>query len=374
MQSFVLPWISPVLTIDLVAVQSNWRYISSISLASVAGVIKANAYGLGASQVGCALHAAGCREFFVATLDEALAARRFLPTNALIYVLGGFRFGEEVEFIGADLIPVLCSSWAVKRWAEQNTKLNLTAQSAVKINTGMTRFGLDVSEFKSLCSETALMKAINPVLFMSHLACADEPLHPLNLSQQRVFAQCTSWVKKILPHARISLANSSGIFLGSGWHYDLVRPGAALYGINPQPAHANPMCSVVKLSLPIIQIRTLDEAATLGYAAESSLSKGGRVAVVAGGYADGLHRTLGGQPEGELFGETVKSIGRISMDATIFDISNVQVPTEQLLGQSIEVINDHFSLEYLTRKNNLLGYEVLTSLGSRYTRNYLLGT
>lgn len=362
------------LTIDLVAVQSNWRHISSISLASVAGVIKANAYGLGASQVGCALYAAGCREFFVATLDEALAARRFLPADALIYVLGGFRFGEEAEFIDTDLIPVLCSSWAVKRWAEQNTKLNLTARSALKINTGMTRFGLDVSEFKSLCNDTALMKAISPVLFMSHLACADEPLHPLNASQQQAFAQCVSCAKRILPHARISLANSSGIFLGSEWHYDLVRPGAALYGINPQPEHANPMRSVVKLSLPIIQIRTLEEEATLGYAAESSLPKGGRVAVVAGGYADGLHRTLGGQPEGELFGETVKSIGRISMDAAIFDISNVQVPTEQLLGQSIEVINDHFSLAYLTRKNNLLGYEVLTSLGCRYTRNYLLGT
>lgn len=361
------------LTIDLAAIKSNWLQLSSMSLNSVAGVIKANSYGLGASLVGRALHDVGCREFFVATLDEALAARKMLPENAVIYVLGGARAGEEREFIEANLIPVLCSIYAVQDWAQQNMALNIAAPSAVKVNTGMTRLGLDVGEFQSLCNDLSLIKAIAPVLLMSHLACADEPLHPLNTFQQKRFVECAARVKKILPCTRLSLANSSGIFLGDSWHYDLVRPGAALYGINPQPSRANPMKQVVKLALPIIQIRTLDENASLGYAAEACLPKGSRVAVVAGGYADGAHRILGLEPEGYLCGYQVKAIGRVSMDLTIFDISAVPLTTEQLLGQSIEVINDTLTLDYLTRKNNLLGYEVLTSLGGRYKRNYLVG-
>lgn len=361
------------LTIDLAGIQANWLYISSLSQGAVAGVIKANAYGLGALQVGLSLYAVGCREFFVATLDEGLAARGFLPKDAVIYVLGGPRIDEEQEFIKANLIPVLSSFSQVTGWAQQNREREFVSPSAVKINTGMTRLGLDIHEFKSLCDDVVLIKMINPVLFMSHLACADNPLHPLNTSQQQKFADCAFSVRKVRPDARLSLANSSGIFLGNTWHYDLVRPGAALYGINPQPKCPNPMKQVVCLSLPIIQVRTLEEDATLGYAAEVSLSKGKRVAVVAGGYADGLHRTSGSQSEGQLCGQRVQSIGRISMDATIFDISGVQLPTEQLLGKSIDVINTHFTLDYLSNKNNLLGYEVLTCLGARYKRHYLHG-
>lgn len=361
------------LTIDLSAIQANWLHISSVSQGATAGVIKANAYGLGASRVGPVLYSAGCREFFVATLDEALAAREFLPSDSSIYVLGGPRIGEAQEFIKANLIPVLCSLAQIKDWAQQKQQQNYAYPSAIKLNTGMTRFGLDIYELKSLCDNTDLIKAINPVLLMSHLACADDPAHRLNSSQQQQFADCAAHIRNIFPSIRLSLANSSGIFLGSRWHYDLVRPGAALYGINPQPLLSNPMRPVVGLSLPIIQIRTLEDDATLGYAAEAFLLKGKRVAVVAGGYADGLHRTLGRQPEGDLCGYRVQAIGRISMDATIFDISEVQLPNEKLLGESIEVINEYFTLDYLSNKNQLLGYEVLTSLGARYKQCYLSG-
>lgn len=363
-----------VLTIDLAAIQANWLLISSMtSGVSAAGVIKANAYGLGAQQVGKALYDVGCREFFLATPDEALAARKFLPSDAVIYVLGGVRSTDEQIFIEENLIPVLCSLHSIEKWAEQNTRRSLSSPFVVKINTGMTRFGLDIGEFNSLCNNTALIKKINPVLFMSHLACADEPLHPLNTTQHKTFNQCAVRFKKILPTVRLSLANSSGILLGSSFHYDLVRPGAALYGINPQPNNQNPMRPVVRLALPIIQVRTLTEVSSLGYSATASLVEGARVAIVAGGYADGVHRTVGTQPEGILCGQRVKAIGRISMDVTIFDISNIQLPTEYLLSEAIEIINNDFSLDYLTKKNSLLGYEVLTSLGNRYTRNYLPG-
>lgn len=363
------------LTIDLVAIQSNWLKLQTIGVgARVAGVIKANAYGLGASQVGNALYAVGCREFFLASVDEALAARDFLPSDAIIYVLGGIRAGDEHLLIESNLIPVLCSSSAIAGWATATASLGSCAPSAIKVNTGMTRFGLDIREFESLCDDANLLRAINPVLLMSHLACADEPEHPLNLQQQARFSACAKLIRPLLPKLRFSLANSSGIFLGDDWHFDLLRPGAALYGINSVPNNPSPMLPVVRLSLPIVQVRRLDTTAAIGYGSSVTLPEGARIAVVAGGYADGLHRTLGLQPEGYLQGQLVRSVGRMSMDSTMFDISSLELPIDQLLGLEIEVINPSLSLEYLSKKNALLGYEGLTSLGARYPREYLAGS
>jgi len=225
-----------VLTIDLAAIQSNWLKLQTIGAgANVAGVIKANAYGLGADAVGNALYAVGCREFFFASLDEALAARAFLPEAAIIYLLSGIHAGDEPLLIESNIRPVLCSFSAIERWAKANSALPFVAPSAIKINTGMTRFGLDVSEFESLANNASLLRTINVVLLMSHLACADERDHPLNLLQRNIFSNCVQLIKPLLPALRFSLANSSGIFLGDEWHFDVLRPGAALYGINPVP-------------------------------------------------------------------------------------------------------------------------------------------
>jgi alanine racemase len=364
-----------VLTIDLAAIQSNWLKLQTIGVgANVAGVIKANAYALGANQVGNALYVVGCREFFFASINEALAARAFLPSDAVIYVLGGVATGDERILIESNLIPVLCSISSIDKWAKANIALGSNASSAIKINTGMTRFGLDVREFEALCNNEKLLRAINPVLLMSHLACADDRDHPLNLLQRRIFSNCARLLQPLFPKLRFSLANSSGIFLGDKWHFDLLRPGAALYGINPVPNNPNPMLPVVRLSLPVVQVRRLDAEAAIGYGSSVTLCEGARVAVVAGGYADGLHRTVGLQPEGYLNGQLVRSVGRMSMDSTMFDISALNLPSDQLLGQQVDVINSAFSLEYLSKKNTSLGYEILTSLGARYQREYLAGT
>lgn len=363
------------LRINLTAIQDNWLKLAALAPeANVAGVIKANSYGLGAGQVGNSLYKVGCREFFVATLDEGKSARKFLPDNALIYVLGGARIGDEQAFVNARLIPVLCSVPAIVRWAEMNSASSSTFPSAIKINTGMTRLGLDIHEFNALCDNENLLRLCNPVLLMSHLACADEPQHPLNDLQLDAFAKCGERIRRLLPNLRLSLANSSGIFLGSKWHFDLVRPGAALYGIPPQASINNPLAAVVELSLPILQVRSLSEPSVIGYGAGTVLQEGSRLAVVAGGYADGLNRTVGSAPAGILHGQLIKAVGRISMDLTVFDISGIQLSDECLLQSSISVINDQLSLEYLSTNNKLLGYEVLTSLGGRYKREYIGGS
>lgn len=363
------------LTIDLAAIQTNWLKLQFIDAgAAVAGVIKANAYGLGADRVGRALYDVGCREFFLASIDEALSARAYLPADTAIYLLGGAGIGSESLLIQSKITPVLCSFDAVSAWAKANAELGILAPSAIKINTGMTRFGLDLKEFEYLCRNVDVLRAANPSLVMSHLACADESHHPLNLQQRDRFSHCVNLIKSVIPGLRFSLANSSGIFLGSEWHFDLLRPGAALYGINPTPGAPNPMSSVVHLSLPITQVRKLDTAAAIGYGCTVVLAAGMRIAVVAGGYADGIHRTLGLQPEAYLNGVRINAVGRISMDSAIFDISAIDLPDDQLIGAKVEVINEVLSLDYLSKKNGSLGYEVLTSLGSRYPRCYVMGS
>lgn len=362
------------LTIDLAAIQQNWLKLCSLSSSSVAAVIKANAYGLGAREISCALFAVGCREFFVASLTEACEARTYLPRSAIIYVLGGTRSGDNAHYINENLIPVLCSVQDVEAWVVYSKTHKIAARVAIKIDTGMSRLGLSESEFSVLCEDTEALKYLNPCLFMSHLACADEPSHPLNNSQFVVFSRCAKKVREIFSSARLSLANSSGIFLGKPWHFDVLRPGAALYGINPTPSHPNPMLPVVSLSLPIIQVRTLEMPSFIGYGATVHLPPGARLAVVAGGYADGVHRAIGLKPEGLLYGQKVTAVGRISMDSIVFDISAIPLTTTELQGAFITVIGDHAPLDMLMAKDGALGYDVLTSLGRRYQRIYLPGS
>lgn len=361
-----------VLTIDLAAVQENWRRVNAElgSATTAAAVIKANAYGLGASQIGPALYAVGCHEFFVATLAEALAARRYLPVEAIIYVLGGVRPGAEDIFIQHSLRPVLFTLNDLKRWQKISAQQVSACSCAIKVDTGMTRLGLDKQDFLSLCRESGGFDNLSIAVVMSHLACADEPEHPLNRDQLECFKNLVAEAKKILPAARFSLANSSGIFLGTDWHFDLVRPGASLYGINPQPSSSSPVMPVIKLELPVLQLRALERRVSIGYGANEYLEPPARVLVAAGGYADGLHRTIGRNGVGELAGQLLPVVGRISMDTTLFDAS--ALGSEDMSGDAmLEVCNGRLTVDYLSQHTRALGYEVLTSLGERYQRSYL---
>lgn len=357
-----------VLTIDLSAIQSNWLQVAGMlqQRTECAAVVKADAYSVGAIEVAKALYSAGCRSFYLATLHEARDIRSALPQEAVLYVLGGVRQGVEASFADLNLIPVLYSLPDVNRWLDF-CRLHAEAFScAIKLDTGMTRLGLTNGEFEQLLAIAPQTPLLNPILFMSHLACADEPLHPLNDEQLQRFSSAAAKIKDLFPHIKTSLANSSGTFLSDAYHFDMVRIGAALYGINPQSASPNPLLPVVDLKLPILQIRTTEQSASVGYGATASVVVATRLAVVAGGYADGTHCSLGLAPKGQVAGVDVNSVGRISMDSCIFDITHIADNPEY-----IDVINKELTLDHLMGANKTLGYEVLTSLGRRYQRRYI---
>lgn len=359
-----------ILTIDLSAILANWRCINNQlgGHASAAAVIKANAYGLGAEQVGPMLYGAGCREFFVATFEEALAAREYLEPDARIYVLGGVRPGAERMFVQHALSPVLHTAEDIRRWVAIVKETTLPPPCAVKINTGMTRLGLEVQEWLAFLTAADDLQALSPALVMSHLACAEEPDHPLNHQQLHQFQTVVAATRPLLPAARFSLANSSGVYLGDAWHFDLVRPGAALYGINPQPSKPSPLKPVVHLALPVLQVRELRSNVSIGYGASAQASAPTRLAVAAGGYADGLHRTIGRAGFGMIDQHRVPVVGRISMDATIFDVSAANLEDEDKM---IVVLNNELTVDGWTERTGALGYDILTSLGYRYQRRYV---
>lgn len=348
-----------ILEIDLGAIVANWRLLAGMAApAQCAAVVKANAYGLGAAPVARALAAAGCRVFFVATLDEAVELRRTLGSGAEIAVLNGPPPGSEGAFAAQALIPVLNHPGQIAAWEARGGG----NAAILHVDTGMSRLGLTAAEFAAFCGKrpTIAWRAV-----ISHLACADDPAHSLNEVQRARFAAAA----RRLPGVAAGLAASSGIFLGPAYHFDLVRPGAALYGVNPQPARPNPLRPVVQLCGRILQIRQIDRGESVGYGAEHVMDAPGWVATVAVGYADGWPRSLGRRGCGFVAGRRVPLIGRVSMDLLTFDVSAVP-PEHAHAGAMVELLGAQYGVDDAAADAGTIGYEILTRLGARYRRVY----
>jgi alanine racemase len=346
-----------ILEIDMKAVVANWKALHARHPSgAVAGVVKANGYGLGARQVAAALHEAGCRHFFVAYLDEALAIRDVVP-DAMLAVLGGLIPGTEDECVAHDLTPVLGSLDEIARWRGRGR------DAILQVDTGMSRLGLSPAEITTLAEDHTVLDGVVIRYVMSHLVSSERPDDPINALQQQRFAAA----RKILPSAPCSLANSSGIFLGPAFGSDLARPGAALYGINPIPEQTNPMQRVVGLSVRVLAVREVPEGTVVGYNATWTAPRPSRIATAALGYADGFHRSLSGRGSACFDGCPVPLVGRVSMDFTTFDVTDH--PAVQP-GCWLEVLGPHLSPDDVAAAAGTNGYEVLTSLGRRFHRVY----
>lgn len=349
-----------VLRVDLAAIVANWRDLCATHGNAVAGVVKADAYGLGAAPVARALRDAGCRSFFVAHLTEGLALRAALGVGCDIVVLNGFPPGADD---GAGLLPVLNHLGDVAAHAAAGRAAGSPVPALLHLDTGMSRLGLDTREQVVLAQDRARLDGIALRFVMTHLACADEPEHPLNETQRARFAEAA---QRIAPGIPRSFANSSGIFLGAGFRSDLARPGCALYGINPTPWQANPMRQVARVEAEILQVRDIAAGDTVGYGASWQATAPRRIATIAAGYADGYLRSLSGRSLGLLHGRAVPLVGRVSMDLTTFDVTDIPkaCPGDRLLliGGEGNTPDD------IAARCGTIGYEILTSLGARYAR------
>jgi alanine racemase len=344
-------------------VVANWRALCARHPAGpCAGVVKADAYGLGAAAVAPALHAAGCRHFFVATLDEALAIRDRLP-GALLAVLGGLLPGAEADYRAHDLVPALGSLAEIAAWRIAAERDGRRLPAILHIDTGMARLGLSATEFARVQQEPALLAGLDPRYVMTHLVASELPEDPLNEAQRMRFATACAG----LPGVPRSLANSSGIFLGGAFGSDLARPGAALYGINPTPEQANPMRATVRLRARVLAVCDLPAGAPVGYNATWRAARASRIATAGIGYADGLHRSVAGRARAFFDGSPVPLVGRVSMDLTTFDVTDHPAIHS---GDWLDLLGPDQGPDDLAHAAGTNGYEVLTSLARRLRREY----
>lgn len=351
-----------ILRVDLGAIVANWRDLCAIHGHAVAAVVKADAYGLGAAAVGRALQDAGCTIFFVAHLTEGLALRAALGAGPDIIVLNGFPPSADGD---ADLLPVLNHLGDVAAHAEAGRARGIARPALLHLDTGMSRLGLDAREQAALAKDRAMLEGIALRFVMTHLACADEPAHPLNEAQR---ARFEADAQRIAPGVPRSFANSSGIFLGPSFRSGLARPGCALYGVNPTPGRINPMRQVVRVEAEILQVREIAAGDTVGYGASWQASGPRRIATIAAGYADGYLRSLSGRSLGLLHGRAVPLVGRVSMDLTTFDVTDVP---EARPGDRLLLIGGESNTpDDIAARCGTIGYEILTSLGARYARLY----
>jgi alanine racemase len=358
-----------VLTIDLDAIAANWKMLESRAVpAECAAVVKADAYGCGLPQVTRRLSAAGCKTFFVATLDEAKAARAAAP-KATIYVLDGFFSNCGDAFAKIDARPVIGDLGELAEWDVFRRTSGWSGQAAIQIDTGMHRLGLTMEDAQALIPR--IRKGDHGIsLVMSHLASAEQIDHPANARQVAAFREIASEFSGV----PASLANSSGIFLGSHFHFDMVRPGAALYGVNPTPEADSPMQPVINLKVRVEQIRNVPKGETVGYGGIWTARRPSRLAIVTAGYADGYFRAASGVDgtrgaEAMVAGHRCPLAGRISMDLMTIDITDVPHGAVRR-GHFVTLIGDGIGVDELAHHFGTIGYEVLTSLGRRYVRVY----
>lgn len=325
-------------------------------------MVKANGYGLGAREVAACLRTAGCRSFFVAHAQEGIALRESLD-DARIFVLHGLAEGTEKDIADAGLIPVLNNPDELRRYATLAFTRDQRLPAALQLDTGMCRLGFSPKEAAAIDRQD--LDVIDPVLVLSHLVSAEETQDPSNTQQRDRFNRRPD----VLSHLPASLANSSGIFLGPDFHFDLCRPGVALYGVNPTPDRPNPMQQVVTLSAPVLQIHEVEEAGTVGYNGTYEVAAGARIATVPVGYADGYLRHSGEQARARISGEIVPVAGRVSMDLITIDISSLP-PNSVQPGCMADLIFGPDGVDQLAKAGGTIGYEVLTRLGTRLARRY----
>jgi alanine racemase len=368
-QAAALAAATGVLTVDLDAIVANWRKLEKTAVpAECAGVVKADAYGCGTGPVARALAGAGCKTFFVASLDEAVAARAAVPQAAL-YVLDGFFQNCGDGYAKIDARPVIGDLNELAEWDVFCRRSGWTGGAAIHIDTGMNRLGLTIAEAQGI------IPRINAgdhgiTLVMSHLACSELLNHPLNAKQLASFREIAS----LFAGVPASLSNSSGVFLGAQFQFDMVRPGAALYGVNPTPEADNPMQPVVDLKARIVQVRNVDKGETVGYGGTWTARRPTKLAIVSAGYADGYFRA-GSSNDGTRGAEVIVAgkrcpvAGRVSMDLIAVDVTDLEKNAARR-GHMVTLIGEGITVDELAHHFGTIGYEVLTSLGPRYARVY----
>lgn len=347
------------LSVDLGALRANYRRIVAATdrcgKSPPAAVVKADAYGLGATAVVGALRAEGCRDYFVANVTEGTALRADGTAHGVrVYVLSGPLDQEGAGTMAAhDLIPVLNDERQLTLWRPHRA-----LPAAVHVDTGMHRLG-----FSSANLNPARFAGFNIRLLLSHFANADTPDDAANARQVARFRVAAA----LFPGVPASLGNSAGALSHAG--VGMARAGIALYGGNPFTDRSGPPLQVVAtLEAQVVGLRDVPPGERVGYGGVFETRRATRLAVLGIGYADGLSRRL---TDGEVaFGDArLPVLGRVSMDLAQVDATAVADRVH--IGDWMEVFGATISVDEFAARAGTIGYEALTTIGPRVQRRYV---
>jgi len=355
------------LEINLAAIKANYRLLKNIcETATIGAAVKANSYGLGATEISKALLLENCRHFFVASSEEGVNLRKAIGNKVDILVLNGVFEYDALELIEYNLIPVLNNLKQIEIWQKFSNLKQKILPGYLHFNTGINRIGLNHNEIEQLINNRDLLQGLDLQYIISHLAASEDHNNPYNLEQLNKFKAYLQY----FPNVKASLANSGGIFLGQDYHFDLARPGAALYGLNPLgKVKSNPMQNPVTLKASIIHLQSLTPNSHIGYNMTFVTKRNSLIATLPFGYADGFSRGFSNQGKVFINGYNAPIVGRVSMDFINIDVTDLP-PADIFLGQEVEIIGNNCTPDKIASIINTIGYEILTSLGNRYKRVY----
>lgn len=363
----------PTLLINLDAIKDNYDALQAkVGNVKIGASVKADAYGLGAPTISKTLYGAGCRTFFVATAGEGKMVREAIGENASIYVLNGPAPQDLTLFFKFRLKPVINSIDQARMWTDEADRAKHAPFTALHLDTGMNRLGMDAVDIEALSKNIGLFKALGPDLIMSHLACAQDAAHPMNAKQLERFRKSSARFP-VLP---LSLANTAGTYLGKPYHFQMVRPGIGLYGGQATTDMKQEVSTpVVSLMAPVLQLRDVKKGESLGYNASFTAEYDMKVAVVGAGYADGIPVAASSKPQDEkgkmsfasLQKQRVPIVGRVSMDLTMLDVT--RLVREISVGDWAEFRGENLQVD--ANAIDGLNYEMLVRMGQRCRRTYL---
>lgn len=353
------------MTIDLGAIAENYRILKKHlgETVEVAAVVKSDAYGLGVKKILAALENQDCPFYYVARPEEAFDLRQLTPRP--IGIMNGPYKGLEDLCLRHNVMPVLSTLSDIELFQALAKRFELKVGVALHADTGMNRLGLEEQDLKTLIDHPEKLEGLDVKMLHSHFACADDPEHSKNEEQLALFET----LSKQFPNAKKSFGNSSGLFLPKKYHFDQVRPGMALYGLNPVPQFDNPMKPVIRVNAKVLQVKKAYAGQTAGYGATHIFKEDREIAILGIGYSNGLHRTLGNKGMTYYKGQPCPMIGRISMDLLTVDVTDTDQKPKQ--GDRFEIIGAHQSVDDLAQQAGTIGYEILTSLGPRLHKKYV---
>ncbi len=355
------------LIVDLAAIQDNYLKLKDeLGNVGCGAVVKADAYGLGAIEVSKVLAQAGCKNFFVAHLDEGIALRSHLSATARVFILHGVMPGCEELALSHQLIPVLNEREQIARWVGLSRRYNRALLAAIQIDTGMSRFGLSPDELTRISAEPKMLDGLRVCLVMSQLACPEQS-SSFSATQYARFLEA----RRRLPYCAASFASSAGIFVNPNYHFDIVRPGGALYGLRRPTGGTYSPRSVVRLQARIVQTRDIGVGDVVGYGMTFRAERAYRIATVAIGYADGFPRSLGNRGVAHLGARALPIVGSVSMDLITLDVSELPYDATRP-GTLVDLIGPHQSVTQFAEAAGMIGDQALCGLGRRVRRLFTM--